>query len=310
MMDFFPRHYSIPRDGCVTSIVVHNPHDLLCLRTELEILRRAQRHVVFRCTPIGQAPTGRYNQADRKELKKILHDAQHPLVEEMIDHIDRAFPSVRKEIIMSVVNDEAHNIVQEAVEVGVIEESEESSTSLNKSTAEVAIDMLAEAEEKLATLVDDSSPVQQGEPLNPDTAVDQVGDNQENTEEPPIQNVEPELPEDTITGEVAREEMAPQDVDDNLPMPCEDATKDAEVLSDIEDAVAALTEPSTPSDESQSSDTAGMDAHPVEDQPQVEDTTDSTQEVSTSPAQQQIDRQDDQSTDDIWPRVRLLSLRR
>jgi len=52
------------------------------------------------------------------ELAAILRDAFHPLVDSMIRTVDRDFGALRKEIMMSVVNEEAGNIVQEAIASG------------------------------------------------------------------------------------------------------------------------------------------------------------------------------------------------
>ncbi len=225
-MEFFPRHYSIPRDGQVTSIVVNNVHDLRRLRTELEILRRARRQVVFRCTPIGQAPDGMYSDDDQKELINILHDAEHPLVEEMIDHIDRAFPNTRKEIMMSVVNDEAQNIVQEAVEVGAIEESQQPTAATNEAAADAAIDMLAEAEAKLSALVEDS---------NPDAEV-------ETDSATPDVDAEANPANEISSDDAAKAEAAEPVLEDEAQTSDEAVTEDSQAVDDMENAVEAITE--------------------------------------------------------------------
>ncbi len=224
-MDYFPRHYSIPRDGQVLSIVVNNPHDLRRLRTELEILRRARRQVVFRCTPFGQAPRGMFSDADHEELETILHDAEHPLVEEMIDHIDRAFPNTRKEIMMSVVNDEAQNIVQEAVEIGAFEDGDRSSTVANVASADAAIVMLAEAEAKLSELVEDSSP-------DVEFAAVLI-----------TSDAEASLDEEATVDNLAQDEIAESSVADDVQMQDEATTEDAKAFNDMEEAVDAIGEP-------------------------------------------------------------------
>jgi len=292
-MEFFPRHYSIPRDGRVTSIVVNNRHDLRRLRTELEILRRARRHVVFRCTPIGQAPVGMYNDADHEELETILHDAEHPLVEEMIDHIDRAFPNTRKEIMMSVVNDEAQNIVQEAVEMGAIEEGDQPSTATNEASADAAIDMLAEAEAKLAKLVDDSHSDNNNEagPKTPDTQDSiEPTDPQQKTLEPAAETGDSTPTEESSTT-TEQEVMAQPECEGETQAPDEATTqdtKDSQALNDMEDAVEAITEPPVSEPAEDSPIAVTEDAQPEEDhfdnaqpsaqtpEPTIDDITDMT----------------------------------
>ncbi len=53
------------------------------------------------------------------ELDQILHDASHPLVETTIARVDREFADLRKDIVMSVVDEEAKKIVAEATEAGM-----------------------------------------------------------------------------------------------------------------------------------------------------------------------------------------------
>ncbi len=55
----------------------------------------------------------------QRELFNTLNDSINPVVEEVVALIDTQNPDLRKELFMSVVNEEAENIVQEAIENGV-----------------------------------------------------------------------------------------------------------------------------------------------------------------------------------------------
>ncbi len=58
---------------------------------------------------------------------EILIDAQNPIVDEMIAQIDRDYGDLRKEILMTVVNEQAENLAQEAAESGAIEQAKKES---------------------------------------------------------------------------------------------------------------------------------------------------------------------------------------
>jgi hypothetical protein len=98
--------------------MIHDRVELRELRTELALLRRIDSLVVSR--RFGEWPVNedKYDRADREELSDILRSAADPIVCSMIDVVDREFGSVREEIVMSVVQDEAERIVAEAVESG------------------------------------------------------------------------------------------------------------------------------------------------------------------------------------------------
>lgn len=115
-----PETYFVPRDGTFSRVTAFDPHQLRNIRTELELLRRIRRRLeTYRARPAADL-VNRFTQADRDELSRILHDAGHQSVPEMIELFDREFPEIKKDIVMSVVNDESENIVQEAAEAGLI----------------------------------------------------------------------------------------------------------------------------------------------------------------------------------------------
>lgn len=115
-----PETYFTPREGSLVRVTAFNPRQLRALRTELELLHRINRRVESCDARPAADLSNRYSDADRMELSRILDDASHPVVVEMIDLFDSEFPETRKDIMMSVVNDESDNIVQEAAEAGVI----------------------------------------------------------------------------------------------------------------------------------------------------------------------------------------------
>ncbi len=116
----FAQTYFVPRHGTPVPETVHDRDALRVVRTELELLRRIGRRSATQGPPIDQTLAARYSPQDRGELIEILHDARHPIVDEMIALIDRDFGDLRKDILMSVVNEQAENIVQEAAESGAL----------------------------------------------------------------------------------------------------------------------------------------------------------------------------------------------
>ncbi len=132
-----PETYFVPRDGAFLRVTAFDPNQLRRLRTELELLRRIRRRVRTCDTRPAADLVNRYTDADRAELSRIVRDASHPAVQEMIDLFDREFPEIRKDIMMSVVNDESENIVQEAAEAGVI--NADSAVDLNPGSTPPAI---------------------------------------------------------------------------------------------------------------------------------------------------------------------------
>lgn len=109
--------YLVPRNGTIESVTLIDHDDLRRFRTELEILRRIARNVSSM-----RLLSPRQNAEDpdlQRELFNALKDATNPVVEEAIALIDTQNPDLRKELFMSVINEEAENIVQEALESGV-----------------------------------------------------------------------------------------------------------------------------------------------------------------------------------------------
>lgn len=120
-----PQVYLVPRNGTIESVTVTDHDDLRRLRTELEILRRVARNIrSLRLIP------PRENADLHRELFNALQDALHPVVEEAVSLIDSHNPELRKELFMSVVNEEAENIVQEAVDNGVAVRGQTNADSL------------------------------------------------------------------------------------------------------------------------------------------------------------------------------------
>lgn len=113
-----PRVYFVPRGGQLVRVVAELRDDLCELRSELELLRRIHRRLAAPPTPqLSASPRSR----NLDELLQILRDARHAVVEEMVELLDREFPDVRGEVAMTVINEEAENIVQEAVDSGVVD---------------------------------------------------------------------------------------------------------------------------------------------------------------------------------------------
>ena len=113
-----PLSYFVPGGGLVQRRRVHDRHQLRGLRTELALLGRIDSLVtsgLFDDYPVNER---KYGQADREELSDIIRSAADPIVRSMIDVVDREFGSVREEIMMAVVQDEAERIVAEAAESG------------------------------------------------------------------------------------------------------------------------------------------------------------------------------------------------
>ncbi len=113
-----PRVYFVPRGGELVRFPAELRDDLCELRSELELLRRIRRRLAAPPAPQISPSTGSRN---LDELLQILQDAQHPVVEEMTELLDREFPDVREEVAMTVINEEAENIVQEAVDSGALD---------------------------------------------------------------------------------------------------------------------------------------------------------------------------------------------
>lgn len=142
MTPAFPRNYSVPRDGHVVEVRVENRDELRELRTEVELLRRIDRRTVpdrLSAVPLSE---GKYTSEDRRELAKILGDAQNPAVKACAAIVDQEFDDLRKEILMSVVNEQAEKIAHEIAESGAAdilgEQPPSVEDALNAAEAELA----------------------------------------------------------------------------------------------------------------------------------------------------------------------------
>lgn len=114
----------MPRAGTLHRVTAGQRDPLLALRTELELLRCVHRHAGEVRGALAQGTAGSVSQPftdeDRSELADIVRDAGRAIVDEMIAVFDGEFPELRKEIAMSVVNEEAEKIVAEAESSGVL----------------------------------------------------------------------------------------------------------------------------------------------------------------------------------------------
>ncbi len=145
----FPRTFTIPREGRLVRATADSFEQLREIRTELELLRRIRRRLAssaVRSIPLAEA---KYSPQQRAELQQIVRDAQQPVVEQMVTIVDREFGDVRNEIVMSVVNEQAENIVQEAVESGAISLASDITPEPPAETLSLE-DALAAAEAELA----------------------------------------------------------------------------------------------------------------------------------------------------------------
>jgi hypothetical protein len=71
--------------------------------------------------PVAPRAVTKYSPEDRAELADIVRDAHHPVVEQTTALVDEEFNDVRKEILMSVVDEQAEQIAQEAAESGALD---------------------------------------------------------------------------------------------------------------------------------------------------------------------------------------------
>lgn len=260
------RTYLVPRHGTTVSIRAGDPHVLRLARTELELLKRLRRRVAQIGSTSNRPTKHRYSQSDRRELVEVLIDAQNPIVDEMIAQIDRDYGDLRKEILMTVVNEQAENLAQEAAESGAIEQVKKESPAgttvspdqdqphdppvIEGGEADVEA-ALAAAEAELARAVGaDSSTDASAEAQAPDVLV-------EETPQPSTDGVPPEddsadesagSPSTPASAESAGSEDAPE-------------TPDAEPSEPADDEATASGEPEidTPADEDQHADAAEDD---------------------------------------------------
>lgn len=156
MTPAFPRTYSVPRDGHIVEVCVEDRDELRELRTEMELLRRIDRRTApsqLSAVPLSE---GKYTSEDRRELAKILGDARNSAVKACAAIVDQEFDDLRKEILMSVVNEQAEKIAHEIAESGAAdilgEQPPSVEDALNAAEAELAkIAALADAGSHEAT---------------------------------------------------------------------------------------------------------------------------------------------------------------
>lgn len=168
-----PATYFVARDASLVRVGVHDADELRLLRTELELLRRIHQlasawHGARRIDPKSGPAPDKYTPKDRDELENILRDAAHPIIEVMAAQLDGEFRGIRKDIVMSVVNKEAENIVQESLESGVLggDRGQQQTGTLPPALD----DALAQAEAQLAKAVATPTETALESPAEPDPA--------------------------------------------------------------------------------------------------------------------------------------------
>lgn len=115
----FPRTYSVSRGGRVVEVTVVDRDGLRVFRTELELLRRVDRMTQpGRLSDVALSEE-KYTSEDRRELAEILGDARSVRVQACVAIVDQEFDDLRKELLMSVVNEQAEKLAHEMVESGV-----------------------------------------------------------------------------------------------------------------------------------------------------------------------------------------------
>lgn len=142
-----PRSFNVPCGGATSTVCVNDMEQLRSLRTEMELLRHVKRICDAQSLTPRLDEALHFSEPKQLELLNILADAMNPLVEETVATIDQDFASLRKEIVMSVVNDEAKNIVHEAQEIGVAA-VKQPATATEPSSASASIDIPVESVEQ------------------------------------------------------------------------------------------------------------------------------------------------------------------
>lgn len=120
-----PWVYFIPRNDVLTRVAPRDEGELRLVRTELELLKRIRIHVDRRCTgprrkQIRSAPALQFSLDDLTELRRIVQDAERPIVEEMIALFDMEHGDIRKTLDFTSIDREAEKIAQQANKSGVI----------------------------------------------------------------------------------------------------------------------------------------------------------------------------------------------
>ncbi len=205
-----PASYFVVRDASLVRIRVHDADGLRRLRTELALLRRihqlaAEWHSARRIDPKAGPSTDKYTTKERDELESILRDADHPIVEVMATQLDKEFRGIRKDIVMSVVNEEAENIVQESLESGVLG-SDESQQQTGTLPPELD-DALAQAEAELAKAISPTTETAPESPAQPEP--DPVAA----VAPPPPEKPAQQQPEPPVAADVSQPQEAPVSTD-------------------------------------------------------------------------------------------------
>ena len=151
----FPRTYEVPGVQGTELVRIDSADALRLLRTELELLRRTGRIWMRHCRCTDHSNRRHYSVDETRELAGIVRCAIHPVVDETIRALDNEFADLRKEILMSVVNEEAENIVQDAIQSGAVDPNSEDiaspdPTATEDDNAQSIVDALAQAEAELA----------------------------------------------------------------------------------------------------------------------------------------------------------------
>jgi hypothetical protein len=118
MSSSFPRNYSVPRGGRIVEVTVRDRDALRELRTELELLRRVDWLTSRGKLSHVALSEDKHTSKDRRELSEILADARSPAVKACVAIVDQEFDDLRKELLMSVVHEQAEKLAYEAAESG------------------------------------------------------------------------------------------------------------------------------------------------------------------------------------------------
>lgn len=119
------------------------------LRTELALLecigRKLKERPIRHRSAMSANHQAMFSPGDRWELERIVWDANHPAVPGMVAIIDEEFSAIRKEIMMSVVNEEAEKIAQDVVDSKVDDSVVEVPTQPKPAPENVVVDSATEA---------------------------------------------------------------------------------------------------------------------------------------------------------------------
>jgi len=251
-MPSYPVTYVVPRDGRAQRVTVASRDELRVLRTELELLRRIRRKRKRRFRKRRGRASPDLTPQQRRELEQVVDDACHPLVNSSIKMIDREFPEVRKEIVMSVINEEADKIVEAAAaRTADAESASETASSVgSRDVGGVLVDdsvdeALAEAEahlNALSAMVDEESSATEASDLQAlealetecDAAVQADGVAEDALPEGAAS--EDVVPDDAVSGDVVPDDAASADVVPPDSTSAQTAPRDLDPPAESEDA--------------------------------------------------------------------------